>query len=118
MAEIPSQEREALTQNVRTLVPQVYNPGKHLSIPECTPPILAGVHTLITKTKTNQASPSQDCAEWWAVSSAVQCDGTDRSLGPNRKQPCRSGPWLHGADGPVDGKTCKCRLACIACLAL
>lgn len=38
MAEIPSQEREALTQNVRTLVPQVYNPGKHLSIPECTSP--------------------------------------------------------------------------------
>lgn len=38
MAEMPSQEREALTQNVRTLVPQVYNPGKHLSISECTPP--------------------------------------------------------------------------------
>lgn len=55
MAEIPSQEREALTQNVRTLVPQVYNPGKHLSIPECTPPIPAGVHSLITK---NQNKPA------------------------------------------------------------
>lgn len=64
MAEMASQERETLTQNMRTLVPQVYNPGKHLSILECTPPIPAGVHSLITKTKTNQASPSQDCAEF------------------------------------------------------